>query len=267
MELRSRQVSAYFANPRLYFRGRYIVDLRRKLAGELLGSLKGSRILDLGCGDGSVSLQFLENGNQITLVDPSRAMLTLAKNSIPEQYTHSVRVVESTVEDLPEEQFDLVICLGLLAHVQSAEGAFRKIAACVRPGGRCLVQITDHDRGIASLVRLFGSVRNLLQPCGRYAANATTGAQLEEWSRQSGLTCLTTRTYSVGIPGAGRVLPQRWLYKYAKLSLDSAVMEPLCSEVLALFQKAKGPAKFERAPTCLSPCGAGAGTRDVVKPL
>ncbi|MEO8182827.1 MAG: class I SAM-dependent methyltransferase [Deltaproteobacteria bacterium] len=240
MGLRAQQVDAYFANPQLYFRGRYIVDLRRELACELLGDLKGNRILDLGCGDGSVSLQFLGKGNQITLVDPSRAMLTLARNSIPAQYTDSVRVVESTAEDLLEEQYDVVICLGLLAHVQSAEGAFRKIAACVRPRGRCLVQITDHDRGIASLVRLFCSMRKLFQPCGRYAANVTTGSQLEQWSRQLHLTCLATKTYSIGVPGAGRVLPQRWLFNYAKLSLDSAAMAPLCSEVLRLFQKTEG---------------------------
>lgn len=237
MEIRAEQVNAYFANPQLYFRGRYIVDLRRELARELLGNPKGSRILDLGCGDGSVSLQFANDGNQITLVDPSRAMLALAKNAISEEHADQVRVVESTAEDFPEEQFDVVICLGLLAHVQSAEGAFRKIAACVRPGGRCLVQITDHDRGIASLLRVFGSMRNLLQPCGRYAANATTGAQLEAWSRQLHLTRLATKTYSIGVPGAGRVLPQRWLYNYAKLSLDSAAMAPLCSEVLGLFEK------------------------------
>ncbi|HET9957118.1 MAG TPA: class I SAM-dependent methyltransferase [Polyangiaceae bacterium] len=240
-------MTEYFENPSLYFRGRYVVDLRKTLARDLLGELKETRILDLGCGDGTVSLQFLGNGNQLTLADSSRAMLSLVRASVPKHLENTVTLVESALEDLPDQQFDIVICLGVLAHVQSVERAVQKIAASMRPGARCLIQITDHDRRIASLVRLFAGVRHLLQQCGRYEVNVTTRAQLEQCAGNLGLECLESKAYSLGIPGAGRLLSQRVLYKYAELSLRSTMMQPLCSEVLLLFKKQVGHAVLATA--------------------
>lgn len=46
---------------------------------ELLGDINGKRILDYGCGSGKFSRVLAEKGAEVTAVDPTESMLTLAR--------------------------------------------------------------------------------------------------------------------------------------------------------------------------------------------
>lgn len=85
------------------------------------GSLRGLRILDLGCNAGWWSLQAIEAGCDFVYGIDGRTMHIDQANFVfrvkginPSRY----RFLEGNVFEIPlDEQFDLVLCLGLLYHV------------------------------------------------------------------------------------------------------------------------------------------------------
>src|SRR6266550_8275118 len=79
MTSRTPSVKTFFDNTDVYLRKSFGVSVRSFVVRSLLGELEGSAILDLGCGDGSISLQYLSPTNRITLVDLSGKMLERAK--------------------------------------------------------------------------------------------------------------------------------------------------------------------------------------------
>ena len=79
LDSRLERARTHFANPSPYLTGNYYISLRARIVKQLLGEISNCRILDLGCGDGTISLQFLAANNHITLVDSSDGMLERAK--------------------------------------------------------------------------------------------------------------------------------------------------------------------------------------------
>lgn len=99
-------------------RARYFFDRLLQLTG---GSLKGHRVLDLGCNAGYWSLKAADAGADFVFgidgrqkhVDQSNLVFE-AKGVDPTRYTFAL----GNVLDYPfGEQFDIVLCLGLMYHV------------------------------------------------------------------------------------------------------------------------------------------------------
>ncbi len=73
---------------------------------------KGGKILDLGCGSGRDSLEFIKRGYKVTAVDCSKEIANMASKIIGQQ------VICSKFEDLKlEEKFDGIWACASLLHV------------------------------------------------------------------------------------------------------------------------------------------------------
>lgn len=112
---------------------------RAKLVAALLeqtGVPLGGKILDAGCGWG-VTLEHLERrGYQVTGLDASRRMLE-ALDGPPRRL-----VVADITQHLPIfEQFDAVLALDVIEHLDDDPGALRNLARLVRPGGVLAVSV------------------------------------------------------------------------------------------------------------------------------
>src|SRR5438552_742750 len=129
MYVKASQVKAFFEKPDLYLKSsRKNISVRTTIVKELLGDLSGFRVLDLGCGDGSISLQFLPDMESLTLVDLSSAMLERAVRATPIEYRSRVQYVNLDLSDFHSTQkYDVVLCLGLLAHVESIEQTIERV--------------------------------------------------------------------------------------------------------------------------------------------
>lgn len=81
-------------------------------------SLKGSRILDLGCGGGSTMIRFVARGLRVTGVDFSRAQLERARTTCA-----SSRLVQADMTDVAfaPASFDGVIAYDSVWHVPREE--------------------------------------------------------------------------------------------------------------------------------------------------
>src|SRR2546423_8693350 len=131
-----------------YLRNDTVIPIRARLVRELLGDVTGMRVLDVGCGDGSLSTQFLDRSNSVTMVDFSQRMLDRARMNLkPRGIGARVEFVRADLFEFEAEApYDVVLCIGLLAHVAEPGTAIEKVAELVAAGGRCVLQVSDDDQ-------------------------------------------------------------------------------------------------------------------------
>jgi S-adenosylmethionine-dependent methyltransferase len=99
-------------------------------------------VLDVGGGAGHQSLPLARLGYDVTILDPSTAMLTKAEERIarePEDVRARIRLLQSTGESAVEatggRRFTVVLCHGVLMYLPSPEPLLRVLCECVEPGG------------------------------------------------------------------------------------------------------------------------------------
>ncbi len=82
-------------------------------------SLKGKRVLDVGCGGGILSETIARAGADVMGIDASSAMIAIARAHAG-QSGLEIRYMNTQVEDLDPTvhgKFDLILCMELLEHV------------------------------------------------------------------------------------------------------------------------------------------------------
>jgi 2-polyprenyl-6-hydroxyphenyl methylase / 3-demethylubiquinone-9 3-methyltransferase len=101
-----------------------------------LDSLKGLRILDIGCGGGILCEPLARLGAEMVGVDPAEANVVAAQ-AHAEQSELTIDYRCSTAEELVEqrEQFDLVLAMEVVEHVADVPLFVASCASLVKPGG------------------------------------------------------------------------------------------------------------------------------------
>src|SRR5689334_21035964 len=121
-----------FQNPEWYFQNLgYHVRIRIETVREFLVGTKCERILDIGCGDGSISLPLLTRDNSLTLLDMSDRMLALAQSKISGDSLRRVEIIKGDFmrASLKENSYDLIVCLGVLAYIDNLNAFLQKVSA------------------------------------------------------------------------------------------------------------------------------------------
>jgi SAM-dependent methyltransferase len=183
-------------------RGRLRHDLvARRVLAELPQSPAG--ILDLGCGDGEMTLRLASAGHRVTGVDPSGSMLASAAERLG---THPgtadrVRLVQADIATLPADLgvFDAVCCHGVLMYLDDSAEAISRLAGLVAPGG-VLSVLTKNRQAIGVREALRGEYRQArdLIEAGADTSTGNLGlrtrgddpAQLDAWAKAGGLVPL-----------------------------------------------------------------------------
>jgi SAM-dependent methyltransferase len=100
----------------------------------------GTRVLDLGCGQGDLTLALLARGAEVTGLDLSAGMLEVARRRI-ELYGNGRRahLVAAPVErtGLPTASFDAIVGRWILHHID-LDPAAPELARILAPGGRAI---------------------------------------------------------------------------------------------------------------------------------
>ncbi len=99
----------------------------------------GERAIDLGCGNGNVTVPLAQAGPAVTAVDPSLRLLGLATEAV-RRAGHDVRPVQAGAEalPLPDGDADLIVSNFGLIFCPEPEAAFAELARVLAPGGRLL---------------------------------------------------------------------------------------------------------------------------------
>ena len=110
----------------------------------------GSRMLEVGCGAGFLSIALAQRGFRVNAIDSVEVMVELAKQHAAEaQITNLLSLELGDVNSLAFEDssFDLVVALGVIPWLQRPELAMQEIARVTRPGGYVILT-TDNRAGL-----------------------------------------------------------------------------------------------------------------------
>jgi len=230
---RTVKVAKFFDEPAHYFHRDFKITVRAAIVRELVQKSEGLSIFDFGCGDGSLSLQFQHEASHITLVDLSDTMLQRAKKNILPHCADKVTLIKGDFARLTEASpADLVLCIGVLAHVERVSTAIRQVAALTKSGGRCLLQITDYDRLLGRLQYLTSRARKRKG----YTLQGTRFRDVREIAFAEGLRFVQRRNHGLILPGMG-ALPNSWLLNFDRFVLGSSTLSRLAPSAVLLFEK------------------------------
>jgi len=114
--------------------------LKRCLGVDIFSNIKGKVVLEAGCGAGRFTEILLNKGADVVSIDMSNAVEANQKN-FPQDNHHIV--AQADICNLPfvNEQFDVVICLGVVQHTENPEQTLKALYKQVKPGGWLVV---DH---------------------------------------------------------------------------------------------------------------------------
>lgn len=108
-------------------------------------------VLDVGGGTGGDAVRLAGEGHRVSVVDPSPdALASLARRAAESGVTVTGLLGDTT--DLPGlvegATYDLVICHGVLEHVEDVDDALRAVATVLRPGGHVSVAVAGRHAGV-----------------------------------------------------------------------------------------------------------------------
>ena len=99
---------------------------------------QGERVLDIGCGCGSVAKSIFDKGALVTAIDMDLENISLARS----RYGNTaIKFLHGDAnKDLPQEKFDVVVLSNVLEHIKNRTDFIRKILDSAQPN-RFLIRI------------------------------------------------------------------------------------------------------------------------------
>jgi S-adenosylmethionine-dependent methyltransferase len=110
-------------------------------------------VLDLGGGTGGLAVPLAALGHRVTVVDSSPdALAALARRAGESGVEGQISARQGDADDLqvPDGAFDLVLCHGVLEHVDDPSHALAGIARALCPGGRLSLVVAQRSAAIVA---------------------------------------------------------------------------------------------------------------------
>jgi 2-polyprenyl-6-hydroxyphenyl methylase/3-demethylubiquinone-9 3-methyltransferase len=164
---------------------------------------EGARVLDIGCGNGSLTAAWAKGGWDVTGVDLSESGVAHAKASYPNIAFHKMAAGPELVEHFGEGSFDAIVSAEVVEHLYSprdlTQSAFRLLK-----GGGILILTTPYNGYLKNVVL---SVTGTMD---RHWTALWDGGHIKFWSWTT-LRCLLAEAGFITpeFHGAGR-LPFLW---------------------------------------------------------
>jgi 2-polyprenyl-3-methyl-5-hydroxy-6-metoxy-1,4-benzoquinol methylase len=189
----SEEVMAFFKNSESYIRDNPIIELRKRIVHDLIGKPHGLQILDIGCGDGSLTIDYLGK-NKITFLDITSEMIALVKTRIPNEFLENAQVKNLSIFDYKTEQeYDIIICVGVFAHISDILLLTKKLESLLKSNGIAVIQYTNSN----SLVSKFNRYKNivLFRNPYKYNLNYHSTKKIERIFLSTGLKIIQRTSY------------------------------------------------------------------------
>jgi len=148
----------------------HLIEFARSLA-------PASRVLDLGCGDGRVSVELA--AEQLTLADVSEVALARAAARLPD--AHAIELDPDAPLPLPDSAFDLVVCTETIEHVRDVQLLLSEVRRVLVPGGALALTTPAHGRrtGLTLLAKGFEARFDPLSPHLRFLTRRSLAELLD----------------------------------------------------------------------------------------
>jgi ubiquinone/menaquinone biosynthesis C-methylase UbiE len=105
------------------------------------GLLKGKHLLEIGCGMGYDSLEFLKRGVRVTATDLTPNAVAITKQHFLVEGVQAEEVQTANALDLPfkDNTFDAVWANGVLHATGDTQRAIQEARRVIKPGGRAII--------------------------------------------------------------------------------------------------------------------------------
>jgi len=106
---------------------------------------RGKDVLEIGCGIGTDSVNFVRNGANLTIVELSTESLAITKKRLELEHLQADLIngnAEGLDELLPQgKKFDLIYSFGVIHHTPHPERVVSAIAKRLKPGGELRIMV------------------------------------------------------------------------------------------------------------------------------
>ncbi len=155
------------------------------------GSIKGKRILDVGCGGGILCESLALEGAEVVGIDLAEAGLEVAKLHLLESGL-DVNYQKITAEEFAEsnaETFDIVTCMEMLEHVPEPSSIIKSCSKLVKPQGRVFFSTINRNPK-SYFFAIVGAeyVLNLLPKGTHNYEKFIRPSEIDKWARRNNLS-------------------------------------------------------------------------------
>ena len=238
MSLNTNQVKSFFERPFYLDHGRPVIQVRLLIINEMLKNVSFNRLLDLGCGDGSLSTPFLNRIKELTLVDFAERMISVARNNVPAELNSKVTFICTAIDEFSStEKYDVVFCVGVLAHVPSLEDAVAKVASSIKRDGVAVLEFTPNPNPLGKLLFPYYWLRRKMSGNQTgYSTNKIPLSTLLEMTSKNGLQLKVLKRHYFPLPTMAW-WPNQWIYHYSLFIMKNAMASKFGTEHIMLFIK------------------------------
>jgi glycosyltransferase involved in cell wall biosynthesis len=175
----------------------------------------GSKVLEIGAGLGNLTIQMIPRDRYLATDINPHYISYLHNISMGKPYfeVDTLNLLDDDAFEARKEQFDTVICLNVLEHVDDDVRALKNLYTTLEPGGKAIVLVPQGQW-------LFSSLDEAVLHYRRYSRQS-----LEEVMRAAGFEMVSLRDYnSVSVPGwllNGKLLQRKHLSKVQLKTLNT----------------------------------------------
>lgn len=169
------------------------------------------------CGTGDISAPFLEKFQHLTMMDFSSNMIATSKRKFSENEQAKLTFINGDFysHDFQGETFDLVMNIGILAHIEEPLKFLDESMNLVRKNGYLIIQNTDCDHWFAKLIHLYLGLRRMVGK-DKYKLNKVAQAELVKRIEQAGFKRVDSFQYNQSFLGLSRFFNNDLKYKLTR---------------------------------------------------
>ena len=154
-------------------------------------SLKGKKVLDVGCGGGILSESLANEGADVTGIDQGDKVIQIAKLHAKESGV-KIKYKHINIEDFcknTDERFDVITCLEMLEHVPDPNSIINTCSKLLKPGGKIFFSTINKNLK-AFLFAIIGAeyILNLLPKGTHEYKKFIKPSQLQAWASGNNLS-------------------------------------------------------------------------------
>lgn len=246
--MNTNEVKAFFEKTEHYLTYNYNLRIRMETVGYFIGNTRYEAVLDMPCGTGDISAPYVDQFGQLTLMDFSENMIATArsrfsddKGVLMEKAQHKLEFIHGDfyAHDFGESRYDLVMNIGILAHIRDPWTFLEQSMALVKPGGTFILQSTDSRHWFAKLIFAYLGLRRLAG-IDKYALNKIPERELLPKVQGGGFELVKSFRYNQSFLGFSRLFSNELKYKLTQRYFGHAgqpLRQKSGSDVTYLFRK------------------------------
>jgi SAM-dependent methyltransferase len=225
-------------------------------AAFVLGRLEPHhRLLDVGCGPGSISLDLASRVRWVVGVDAAAEAIEAADAARVAAAVDNVEfaIGDAYALDFPDASFDVVFAHQVLQHLARPVDALREMRRVLVPGGVVAVRDADygtmvhspHDDRLDRWLALYHDVAR------RYGGDADAGRHLGAWSSEAGFVDLvvTTSTWTYWDPARVTAWRDLWVSRLLEARLGESAIAMNLADRATVEEIAEGWRAWAASPT------------------